>query len=647
MNYPNLSSNNAPDFARGTYIWRLVLADEPNALEGAARGIEVVANLLDRSARQIVFVSGAIGSDAGLVNWDGCWPYLGRASFRINHDWDYLSRFMLDMRALHRADISFHVNLTDVNVGLSQYPETRAFFEQMREARALYTRPGTGRCGMPFDGAAYVPQTIPVHEAKMPYCVPGEPTDIFALVDYLKFWQSGLASDSIDALYRHLPYAPPLIYWDVMNCAGINCCVGFPDGELGGSKATQLEGRARIIEEFRARGTEPGGEGPVDFARYGWCHGGLASNDYSIINSGFGQGVGGARGGKGAQVYGNQGGYHHQVNWSAPHQSDAATQSQTLVEAQGLAAVVPVAAQSQSGRRLPTPLRADQSDGLWLHGEAHDIASNFYLSVIQELFHIGNGAVRLPGGASFEREDEREGRAEFDSLTIRRGDWQTTLGPGDAQLTGTAQKRAEPRASDGTLICALDVALFNGATWEIEAAEADNHTLLFRYLSPQGGTLHLDVNGEFVGELALPATSGGDNDDRDLFSDFATKVFLRQGANTLHLYRGAIYASWSDETKARWDRHGFRSWNGEVVFAHDFDRMWPDSWSQNGQLRLLFFSVSGTSRSWALPVHWPNGEADFYALSEQGHRLVQRMVIENRTFSPVLDAGVPYILVRL
>jgi len=643
MNHPS-PSNQAPDFARGTYIWRLVLADEPYALEGAAHSIEVVANLLDRSVRQIVFVSGAIGSDAGLVNWDGCWPYLGRASFRINHDWDYLSRFMLEMRERHLTDISFHVNLTDVNVGLSQYPETRAFFEQMRDARALYTRPGTGRCGTPFDGAAYVPQSIPFHEAKMPYCVPGEPTDIFAVVDYLRFWQSGLAGASIDSLYQHLPYAPPLIYWDVMNCAGINCCVGFPDGELGGSKATQIEGRARIIEEFRARGSEPGGEGPVDFARYGWCHGGLASNDYSIINSGYGQGVGGARGGKGAHVYGNQGGYHHQINWSAPDENDAPTLGQTLAQADGLAAVVPVLAGAQSGRRLPTPLRADESEGTWMHGTARDIAANFYLSVVQELFHIGNVSVRLPGGAGWERLDEREGRAELDCLTVKGSDCQRTWGAPQAQLQGSAKLRDEARAMSGQVVCDLDDALGNGASWEVEVPVEGEYALVLRYLSPKGGALHLDVNGAFAGEWELPATSGGDNDDRPLFGDFAVRVFLQRGKNTLLWKRGAVYAAWNDGTHARWDRNGFAAWNDEVTFADNFHRMWPDSWSQNGQKRLLFWSKEGTTRPWTLPRDWPQGEADFYVLTERGRGPVQRVTIENRMFSPRLEAGVPYVL---
>ena len=60
----------------------------------------------------------------------------------------------------------------------------------------------------------------------------------------------------IDRFYSHLPYAPPILYLDVLSTTGNNLNVGFPDGPLGGSEATQAEGIKDIGTYLRTKGTD-------------------------------------------------------------------------------------------------------------------------------------------------------------------------------------------------------------------------------------------------------------------------------------------------------------------------------------------------------------------------------------------------------
>ena len=52
------------------------------------------------------------------------------------------------------------------------------------------------------------------------------PVAVFALVNYKNFWDSGLAKKMIDEFYGHLPYAPPLLYVDVLTLGGGNFSTG-------------------------------------------------------------------------------------------------------------------------------------------------------------------------------------------------------------------------------------------------------------------------------------------------------------------------------------------------------------------------------------------------------------------------------------
>ena len=81
---------------------------------------------------------------------------------------------------------------------------------------------------------------------------------------------------------------------------------------------------------------------------------------------------------------------------------------------------------------------------------------------------------------------------------------------------------------------------------------------------------------------------------------------MNAGENILSVDAGPIYAKWSDGTEALWETpslgQGFKVTNGDVTFADDYDRMWPDTWS--GQKKIHFFSWDGTQRTWKLPQDW-------------------------------------------
>jgi hypothetical protein len=90
----------------------------------------------------------------------------------------------------------------------------------------------------------------------------------------------------IDEFYGHLTYPPPVLYLDVLNPRGGNFSTGYPDGPLGGSKETQIEGMPAIAKYLRSKGTEVGTEGDrgfmQDFGTYGWlhCQPGYSKDDY-------------------------------------------------------------------------------------------------------------------------------------------------------------------------------------------------------------------------------------------------------------------------------------------------------------------------------------------------------------------------------
>ena len=84
-------------------------------------------------------------------------------------------------------------------------------------------------------------------------------------MNYKNFWESGLAKRMIDEFYGCLPFPPPMLYLDVLNAQGGNFSTGAPDGPLGGSVQTQVEGMQAIADYLRSKGTDLGTEGNRPF----------------------------------------------------------------------------------------------------------------------------------------------------------------------------------------------------------------------------------------------------------------------------------------------------------------------------------------------------------------------------------------------
>lgn len=572
----------APPWANGTFIWRLCLADRVDALEEAQRTIAAVANRLDHAVEQIVFLSGALGADEGRLPWDGVWPHWQRLTYRIGGGWTELARFMVAMRDQHRAHISFHVNCTDVNAGLRLYPETREFFARLRDARAIFARP-QGVNAQPWFGLPYVPEAIPE----------GDASDIFAMVNYQRFWESGLAREQIDGLFGCLPYLPPLLYVDVLGPLGWCIHPGYPDGELGGSQATQRAGIQSIVRYIRACGSEVAGESPARLTehgdppiRYSWGHGGLSRNDYGLIGSGYGMGACSRRGGKAMQVYGNQGSYHLQCGDRAP-----------ALVVQGWESMA--ATKDANEHDSADLLRSPAVDGLREWGNVDDLVRGFHFTVAPELYHIGCRSARLPGGSNWERLDAAEGRVRLDALTLRAPNGSLQVHEAEAAVVlGSARIFDDAWASGGKTVGRIDEALGNGVEFAFDVPAAGSYTGFIRYASVGGGILGLCLDDEPVRRIELPDTGAWQH-----HGDHPVTLLLSAGQHRLRLQCERIYAAWSDGARAEWTlAGGFRAWCGEVILGIAGDRFCPDTWS--GQQRVLLYSEHGGERVWTLPQAW-------------------------------------------
>ena len=122
--------------AKGAYVFRVSTPDEADLLPRLEEGHAIVANLLDGTVPQITIVNGLIGHDhPGAWNWDGLWPFWNRATFRAG-SFEKLAQFMLRAKQNSNVYTGFHLNLTDVNIGLRDYPASREFFRKLVETRS-------------------------------------------------------------------------------------------------------------------------------------------------------------------------------------------------------------------------------------------------------------------------------------------------------------------------------------------------------------------------------------------------------------------------------------------------------------------------------------------------------------------------------
>ena len=621
--------------AKGAYVFRVSTPDTDEVLPQLEEGHAIVASLLDHSVPQVTIVNGLIGHDhPGPWNWDGLWPYWNRATFRTG-GFEKLAAFMKRAKEQSNVHTGFHLNITDVNIGLRDYPESRAFFQKLVKTKSIYRRDwdttANKRAGPPF-----VPNEIDRHSSAKPG-QPLDPVQIFALVNYKQFWDSGLAKEMIDGFYAKLPFAPPMLYLDVLNAGGGNFATGFPDGPLGGSEQTQIEGIQAIADYLRSKGTDLGTEGNRHFlgtnaqgvprAGYVWLHGsGFSAEDYSVISGGSTTRF------ASHHVYGNPGAFN-----VSPVASTAAglevVRSHYAALLSGKPGTKTVASHETCHIAFRTQEKKDAFDipgtGDPFRGDWADLVNNFYLTTIQELYHIGNRSVRQ----------------RFDSIGhVHLGNY-TVTGPGGVTEVSVPDfvtaDWARPAAQK------IGRVMIEGTmTTRVTVKQPGNYRLKVAcYLGGRSDNpqLGIYVNGKHHRNFDHLPIPGGKPYELD-----AGELELQAGENTIAFDSGVIRAKWSDGTEAEWTtpslRTGFKAWKGDVVFAEGYDRMWPDTWS--GEQKIYFFSWDGTQRSWKLPAVWHDiTRATLYPLTPDGRGRGVPTAIKDRTISPSLLPQVPYILV--
>ncbi len=635
---PEEAAKATPPFwaEKGVLAYRVFTPDSADTLTYAEEGIHIVSNLLDDSVPQIAFFTGIIGHDhPGSWNWDGLWPYWNRVTFRAG-SWENLSGFMARTRKNSNASISFHLNLTDVNIGLRDYPESRDFFKELVDTKSIYRRDWDKELNQRTD-TPYVPQEIDAYITKMDERGEPDSVPIFALVNYKNFWDSGLAKKMIDEFYSHLPYSPPFLYLDVLNLSGGNFSTGFPDGPLGGSEQTQTEGVIALVDYLREKGTDTGTEGDRRFlgkrpngeqrAGYVWYHGlGYSNDDYSVISGGnkISQ--------VGHHVNGNPGAFAvAPVSMTKEGVQTVASHYDALLA--GRPGVKTVAGlETCHITKRPNGGEVDEFDvqganGDTFRGDWADLVNYFYLATIQENFHIGNRSVR--------QRFDTSGRLHLGTYTVSGpGGEQTVLVPDF--VTGWT-KAGAVKARRLMLEYPIDTT--------VTVSKSGLYSLKVNCL--QGGRAALLQLGIYVNGKHLRTFDKLDVPENGVLTVDAGQVELKEGENTIAFDSGSVRATWSDGTVAEWTtpylNKGFKAWNGDVVFAYDYDRMWPDTWS--GQKKIYFFSWDGTARTWKLPLEWRNKkQVKLYPLTPDGRGKAVTLQIQDGSVAPKLLPQVPYIL---
>jgi hypothetical protein len=185
--------------------------------------------------------------------------------------------------------------------------------------------------------------------------------------------------------------------------------------------------------------------------------------------------------------------------------------------------------------------------------------------------------------------------------------------------------------------------------FKVDIAEPGEYNLKLKLnAQDQDAQMNVCVNGEHLGYRKLPRTGVLPKDDYTVV-DFGM-VKLPEGANTISVDIGPARAEWSDGTKALWStpalHKGFKVWRDDVVFAYDYDRMWPDTWS--GQKKIYFYSWDGSSGAWKLPEGWSDVRAaKLYPLTPDGRGEAVQLTITDRNAAPSLLPQVPYVLVPM
>jgi len=624
-------------YAKGAYVFRVSTPDEADVLPQLEEGHAIVANLLDSTVPQITIVAGLIGHDhPGAWNWDGVWPYWNRATFRAG-SFEKLAAFMARAKEKSNVHTGFHLNLTDVNIGLRDYSESRAFFQKLVETKSIYRRNWSKETNR-RDGEPFVPLEIDKYSSAKPG-QPLDPVQIFALVNYKNFWASGLAKEMIDDFYRRLPFAPPMLYLDVLNAGGGNFSTGFPDGPLGGSKETQIEGMQAIADYLHSKGTDVGTEGNRPFlganahglprAGYVWLHGsGFSADDYSVISGGADPLV--------EQTFGSAGAFNvSPIASTTGHLARVREHYAALLAGKTSSKKMPGLETAhvciRTGKdEFDIPGTGDPFRGDWA-----DLVNNFYLINIQELYHVGKGNTRVSKstGGSFQLDKCILTSPAGKEIVLEAEDFFHGWQRANFQQYGAVVFHPS--------IVPLDL--------KVDIAEPGEYNLKLKLnAQDQDAEMNVYVNGEHVDYRRLARIGVRPKAEWPVV-DFGM-VKLQKGANTISVDIGPVSAEWSDGTKALWStpalHKGFKVWRDDVVFAYDYDRMWPDTWS--GQKKIYFYSYEGTSRTWKLPENWADVEsALLYPLTPDGRGKPVRLTTADRVAAPSLLPQVPHVLVPI
>jgi hypothetical protein len=163
-----------------------------------------------------------------------------------------------------------------------------------------------------------------------------------------------------------------------------------------------------------------------------------------------------------------------------------------------------------------------------------------------------------------------------------------------------------------------------------------------------GGSLNVYVNKELRStkfDIRFAKEAGSEADFMQEYE--LDDLELKAGENEIGIDYGPIVSEWNDGTKSVWHTPtigtGFKVTNGDVTFAEDYDRMWPDTWS--GEKKIYFFSWDGTSRTWKLPVEWRDKkQVKVYPLTPDGRGKEVVLQVQNGSVAPKLLPQVPYIL---
>ena len=635
--------NNAPGWTKpGTYVYRVTTPDSDETLRFMGEGIGITYHLLDRTVRQIPIATGLIGHDhPGDFNWDGGWPYWGRATFRTG-GWDNLRKFMTMVDRDFNTKLSFHLNLTDVNVGLRDYPETQEFFKKLVETKSIYRREWNKETSRRDIEPPVVPQVIDFDTRTSP----PNPVEIFALVNYKRFWDSGLAKSMIDEFYGRLPYAPPLLYLDVLNAGGGNFSTGYPDGPLGGSRESQIEGVQSIGAYLRGKGTDLATEGDQSptagkYGTYQWLHApaGYSADDYSVI-------AGAAKGSRAIfqQVFGNTGSFVVTAVASTPGQiAKIRAHYKELLAGQPITRKMPGletwhisdrgVANDEFNMALGGGHSGDPFRGDWI-----DLVNNFYLSGIQELYHLGKGNYRT---------------ASFQAIGVVHISKYGIIDPSGKETNISVYDSLPPdmpELSRGHIKKRGAAMMEEKFSFKFTAPAAGTYKFKIYGGIPArgGGTLNVYVNNELRStrfDVKFPKEAGSEADFMQEY--WLDDLELKAGENEIGLDCGPIVSEWNDGTRSIWQSptigKGFKVTNGDVTFAEDYDRMWPDTWS--GEKKIYLFSWDGTSRTWKLPLEWRDKkQVKVYPLTPDGRGKEVVLQVQDGSVAPKLLPQVPYIL---